>query len=184
MVEKITKAIGNIGYQNLGTLEFLLDGEGNYYFMEMNLRLQVEHAVTEAITGIDLVKWQIRIAAGVPLSFSQEDVKLTGSSIECRVSARTPEAVKALHVPGGPFVRFDTYLETGLQISPVYDPLLGKLIVYAETREQALRKMRTALCELVIEGVENNIEEQLENISHPHFQSGNYNLDFFKSEVK
>ncbi|HBD87065.1 MAG TPA: acetyl-CoA carboxylase biotin carboxylase subunit, partial [Clostridiales bacterium] len=134
-----------IGYQNLGTLEFLLDSEGNYYFMEMNVRLQVEHCVTEAITGIDLVKWQIRIATGIPLSFTQQDVLLKGSSIECRINARAPGRVNFLHVPGGPFVRFDTYLAAGSAVSPSYDPLLGKLIVYASTREEALRKMQAAL---------------------------------------
>ena len=179
MIRQITAAVKKIGYQNLGTLEFLLDSEGNYYFMEMNVRLQVEHCVTEAITGIDLVKWQIRIATGIPLSFTQQDVLLKGSSIECRINARAPGRVNFLHVPGGPFVRFDTYLAAGSAVSPSYDPLLGKLIVYASTREEALRKMQAALCELVIEGIDHNIDEQFDIISDGRFQSGSYDLHFF-----
>ena len=179
MIRQITAAVKKIGYQNLGTLEFLLDSEGNYYFMEMNVRLQVEHCVTEAITGIDLVKWQIRIATGIPLSFTQQDVLLKGSSIECRINARAPGRVNFLHVPGGPFVRFDTYLAAGSAVSSSYDPLLGKLIVYASTREEALRKMQAALCELVIEGIDHNIDEQFDIISDGRFQSGSYDLHFF-----
>lgn len=179
MVKRITASVKEIGYQNLGTLEFLLDASGHYYFMEMNVRLQVEHGVTEAMIGLDLVKWQIRIAAGIPLNFTQEDVRLDGSSIECRINARAPGKVSFLHIPGGPFVRFDTYLAVGSVISPAYDPLLGKLIVYASTREEALRKLGAALCELVIEGVPNNIEEQLDIISDTRFQNGSYSLDFF-----
>lgn len=179
MIQEITAAVKKIGYQNLGTLEFLLDAQGNYYFMEMNVRLQVEHGVTEAIIGMDLVKWQIRIAAGIPLRFRQEDIRFRGCSIECRINARSPGKVTFLHIPGGPFVRFDTYLAVGSVVSPSYDPLMGKLIVFAGTREEALRKMQAALCELVIEGVKNNIEEQLDIISDSRFQDGSYSLDFF-----
>ena len=156
-----------------------MDSQGNYYFMEMNLRLQVEHTVTESLTGIDLVKWQIRIASGIPLNFTQDDVPFVGSSIECRINAKAPGKVEFLHIPGGPFVRFDTYLAVGSTISPVYDPLMGKLIVYAGTREEALRKMQAALCELVLHGVANNIAEQLDIISDNRFQTGSYGLDFF-----
>lgn len=179
MIAQITAAIKEIGYQNLGTLEFLMDSKGNYYFMEMNVRLQVEHGVTEAMIGLDLVKWQIRIAAGIPLNFTQDDVRIKGCSIECRINAKAPGRVTFLHVPGGPFVRFDTYLAIGSVVSPAYDPLIGKLIVYATTREEALRKLQAALCELVIEGVPNNIEEQLDIISDRRFQDGSYSLDFF-----
>lgn len=179
MVQQITAAVKEVGYQNLGTMEFLMDMQGNYYFMEMNVRLQVEHGVTEAMIGMDLVKWQIRIAAGIPLNFQQEDVRIRGSAIECRINARAPGKVSFLHVPGGPFVRFDTYLALGSVVSPAYDPLLGKLIVYATTREEALRKLQAALCELVIEGVPNNIEEQLDIVSDKRFQNGSYSLDFF-----
>lgn len=179
MTRSIIAAVQKIGYQGLGTLEFLLDSQGHYYFMEMNLRLQVEHPVTEALTGIDLVKWQIRIAAGVPIRYTQEDIRLTGASIECRINARAPGKVDFLHIPGGPFVRFDTYLAVGTEISPVYDPLMGKLIVLAGTREEALRKLQAALCELVIQGVPNNVEEQLDIVSDPRFLKGAYSLDFF-----
>lgn len=179
--EKAIRAVKQVRYTGAGTLEFLLDTAGNFYFMEMNVRLQVEHTVTESLTGIDLVKWQIRIASGIELSFRQEDVDLSGTSIECRINARAPGTVSFLHVAGGPFVRFDTYLVTGSQVTPYYDPLLGKLAVYAVSREEALRKMKAALCELVIDGVPNNIEEQIEILSSEPFMKGTYNLDFFKS---
>jgi len=178
LFSRVREAIKKVGYHGAGTLEFLYDGK-EFYFMEMNIRLQVEHTVTESLTGIDIVKWQIRIAAGVPLSFAQDDVDLRGSSIECRILVRQPGKVEFLHVPGGPFVRFDTYLTVGTKITPYYDPLVGKLIVYASSREEALRKIRAALCELVIDGLPNNIEEQLEIVSSEEFSSGKYDLDFF-----
>ena len=171
-------AVRKIGYVGVGTLEFLLDQSGNFWFMEMNVRLQVEHCVTEALTGIDLVKWQIRVAAGVRLNFSQADIRLNGSAIECRINAQACGTLNMLHVPGGPFVRFDTCLIEGSAITPYYDSLLGKLIVKAATREEALRKMRAALCELVIDGIPTNIEEQLRTIDDDRFTSGNYDLTF------
>ena len=172
------KAAEAVGYVNAGTVEFLLDEHGEFYFMEMNVRLQVEHAVTEQVTGIDLVKWQIRIAAGVPLDFGQEDVVIKGNSIECRINASTVGTVKFLHVPGGPNVRFDSALWTGYAVPSYYDPLLGKLIVHAATREEAIRKMHAALCELVIDGIPNNIDEQIEFVSDERFRSGEYYTDF------
>ncbi|MBQ9764874.1 MAG: acetyl-CoA carboxylase biotin carboxylase subunit [Lachnospiraceae bacterium] len=180
LIEQVTRAVKHVNYLGVGTLEFLLDTEGNFYFMEMNVRLQVEHTVTEALTGYDLVKWQIRVAAGIELNFTQKDVDFTGSSIECRINAKAPGNLKFLHVPGGPFVRFDTFLVTGMTVSPYYDSLLGKLIVFAGTREEAIRKMKAALCELVIDGIPNNIEEQIEYVSDPRFVDGTYNLNFFK----
>lgn len=171
-------AVKKIGYVGAGTLEFLLDRDGSFWFMEMNVRLQVEHCVTEMLTGFDLVKWQIRIAAGIPLSFTQKDVKMKGSAIECRINAGSCGTLKMLHVPGGPSVRFDTSLIAGTVVSPYYDSLLGKLIVYAKTREETLRKMRAALCELVIDGLPTNIEEQLRIIEDERFASGNYDLTF------
>ncbi|MGE4353152.1 MAG: acetyl/propionyl/methylcrotonyl-CoA carboxylase subunit alpha [Oscillospiraceae bacterium] len=176
---KVIHAVKQIGYTGVGTLEFLYDRDGNFYFMEINVRLQVEHTVTESLTGRDLVKWQIRVSSGVELDFSQEDIDLRGSSIECRINARAPGKVEFLHIAGGPFVRFDTYLTAGAQVTPYYDPLLGKLIIYAGSREEALRKMKAALCELVIDGVPNNIEEQIEIVGSDDFMSGKYNLDFF-----
>ena len=148
--------------------------------MEMNVRLQVEHTVTEMLTRHDLVKSQIRIAAGIELAYRQEDIQLNGAVIECRINALSPGNVNFLHIPGGPFVRFDTFLVTGMQVSPYYDSLLGKLIVYAATREEALRKMRAALCELVIDGIAHNVEEQIEIVSSPAFSDGTYNLAFFE----
>lgn len=171
-------AVKKIGYVGAGTLEFLLDREGSFWFMEMNVRLQVEHCVTEMLTGVDLVKWQIRIAAGIPLNFTQKDVKMKGSAIECRINAGSCGTLKMLHVPGGPSVRFDTCLVAGTVVSPYYDSLLGKLIVYAKTREETLRKMRAALCELVIDGISTNIEEQLRIVEDERFTSGNYDLTF------
>ena len=180
LLQKSEEAVRKIGYTGAGTLEFLLDNEGNYYFMEMNLRLQVEHGVTEILTGIDLVKWQIRIAAGIPLSFTERDVRLSGAAIECRINARTSGTIKRMHIPGGPFVRFDTYLEPGTEVPAYYDPLVGKLIVYTKTREESIRKMRAYLCELLIEGIETNIGDELRIISDPAFISGEYTTTFME----
>ncbi len=171
-------AVKKIGYVGAGTLEFLLDADGNFWFMEMNVRLQVEHSVTEMLTGYDLVKWQIRIAAGIPLPFTQKDIPMEGAAIECRINAKSCGTVQLLHVPGGPNVRFDSYLVTGTGVSPYYDPLLGKLIVYAKTREESIRKLRAALCELTIDGVATNIEEQLQIIGDDRFLNGTYDLTF------
>ena len=175
------QAVKAIGYVGLGTLEFLLDKEGNFHFMEMNVRLQVEHCVTELLSGIDLVKWQIRIAAGIPLNLTQEQLRLQGCAIECRINAQNCGKVELLHVPGGPFVRFDSCLLPGTVVTPHYDSLLGKLIVHASTREEALRKMKAALCELVVEGIATNIEEQLSLLSDERFMSGSYDLTLLGS---
>ncbi len=171
-------AVKKLGYVGAGTLEFLLDREGSFWFMEMNVRLQVEHCVTEMLTGVDLVKWQIRIAAGIPLSFTQQEVRLQGAAIECRINAAACGTLRMLHVPGGPSVRFDTCLIEGTAVTPYYDSLLGKLVVYAKTREEALRKMRAALCELVIDGIPTNQAEQLRIVEDERFTSGNYDLTF------
>ena len=178
IIELAAEAVKKIGYVGAGTLEFLLDREGRFWFMEMNVRLQVEHCVTEMLTGVDLVKWQIRIAAGIPLNFTQKEVRMNGSAIECRINAASCGTLKMLHVPGGPSVRFDTCLVAGTVVSPYYDSLLGKLIVYAKTREETLRKMRAALCELVIDGISTNIEEQLRIVWDERFTSGDYDLTF------
>lgn len=181
LINQAAAAIRQIGYTGVGTLEFLLDRQGNFWFMEMNVRLQVEHTVTEALTMTDLVKWQIRVAAGIPLNFSQKDISFRGCAIECRINALAPGTVEQLHIPGGPFVRFDTCLVSGTQVTPYYDSLLGKLIVYAATREETLRKLKAALCELVIEGVPNNLEEQLQLISDRRFSDGTYDLTFLEA---
>lgn len=181
IVRAAVEAVKKIGYVGAGTLEFLLDSEGNFWFMEMNVRLQVEHSVTEMLTGIDIVKWQIRIAAGIPLNFTHSDIRLNGCAVECRINAESCGVLKMLHVPGGPSVRFDTCLVEGTSVSPYYDSLLGKVIVYANTREEALRKLRASLCELVIDGIPTNIEEQLQIIDDSRFISGNYDLTFMKN---
>jgi acetyl-CoA carboxylase biotin carboxylase subunit len=186
VTEVCVRAAVAVRYENAGTIEFLLDQSGNFYFMEMNTRLQVEHPVTEMVTGIDLVKWQIRIAAGLPLPFTQKDVTLQGFAIECRINAENPAQnfrpncgrISLLHVPGGPWVRLDTALYQDYFIPPYYDSMIAKLIVHAKTREEALRKMQAALCELVIEGVEHNSELQMEILSDESFRSGTYTTDF------
>ncbi|MBQ8409379.1 MAG: acetyl-CoA carboxylase biotin carboxylase subunit [Clostridia bacterium] len=181
IIKTAIAAIKKIGYVGAGTLEFLYDQSGNFWFMEMNVRLQVEHSVTEMLTGFDLVKWQIRIAAGIPLNFTQKDVRIIGSAIECRINAGGCGMLKMLHVPGGPSVRFDTCLVEGTVVTPYYDSLLGKLIVCAKTREETLRKLRAALCELVVDGIPTNVEEQLRIVSDKRFDSGNYDLTFMGS---
>lgn len=175
-----------IGYTNAGTIEFLLDADGNFYFMEMNTRLQVEHPVTEMVTGIDIVKWQIRIASGMELAFSQKDISLNGHAIECRINAECvrenflPKSgtIELLHIPGGPWVRFDTAIYQDYFVPPFYDSLIGKLIVHAKTREEAIRKMKASLCELVIEGIEHNSEFQMELLEDEEVLNGTYHTDY------
>ena len=174
LMEKVRKAAIKMGYRNAGTMEFLFSSDRKFYFMEMNVRLQVEHPVSEILSSIDIVKWQIRIAAGIPLSFTAKDVRTKGAAIECRINALSTGVIEELHIPGGPFVRFDTYIEKGALVSPYYDSLLGKLIVYAQTRDEAIRKMRAYLCELQIVGVKTNIEQQLMILKNPDFISGTY----------
>ena len=175
-----------VGYEGAGTIEFLYSDDGQFYFMEMNTRLQVEHPVTEFVTDTDLVKWQLRVAAGQPLPFSQEDVPMRGHALECRINAETPEflpscgTVTMLHVPGGPRVRFDSALFPGASVPPYYDSMLAKVIVCAPTRDGAVRKMRSALGELVIEGVEENSDLQLRILSNEEFLSGNYHTNLME----
>lgn len=181
LMENVREAAASLNYVGVGTMEFLLDQQGNFWFMEMNVRLQVEHCVTEVLTRIDMVKWQIRTAAGVTLPFRQEDINLAGSSIECRINALKPGKLQTCHIPGGPFLRFDGGVIPGMIISPYYDSLIGKLIVYATTREEAVRKMRSALCEIIFNGLDTNIMEQLEIVDSPEFSSGNYDLTLMES---
>ena len=175
-----------VGYEGAGTIEFLYSDDGQFYFMEMNTRLQVEHPVTEFVTDTDLVKWQLRVAAGQPLPFSQEDVPMRWHAMECRINAETPEflpscgTVTMLHVPGGPRVRFDSALFPGASVPPYYDSMLAKVIVCAPTRDGAIRKMRSALGELVIEGVEENSDLQLRILSNEEFLSGNYHTNLME----
>ena len=175
-----------VGYEGAGTIEYLYTDDGQFYFMEMNTRLQVEHPVTEFVTDIDLVKWQLRVAAGVALPFSQEDIATSKHAIECRINAETPElvpscgTVNTLHVPNGPWVRFDSALFPGASVPPYYDSMLGKLIVRAGTREEAIRKMRAALSELEIEGVSHNTPLMFDILANPEFLSGCYHTDLME----
>ena len=183
MGEVAVKAAKAVNYENAGTIEFLLDKDKNFYFMEMNTRLQVEHPVTEFVTDTDLVKWQLRVAAGQPLPFEQEDMPVRNHAMECRINAETPDflpscgTVTALRVPGGPRVRWDSAMFAGAKVPPYYDSMLGKLIVCAPTRDGAIRKMRSALGELVIEGVSENSELQLDVLANDEFLSGMYHTD-------
>ena len=174
MMDAAVLAAKAANYTNAGTVEFLLAPDGQFYFIEMNTRLQVEHPITEEISGIDIVKWQIRIACEVPLEGKQEEIQLKGHAMECRINARSTGKVEFLHIPGGGRVHFDTALMQGLEIVPYYDAMLGKLIVHAPTREEAIRKMEAALCEMVIVGVETNIDEQLKLVRSEAFQKGEY----------
>ena len=182
LIEDVADAVKAIGYVGAGTLEFLMDTQGNFWFMEMNVRLQVEHCVTEMLTMIDLVKWQIRAAAGVPLRFNQSDIRFSGTALECRINALAPGTLEYLHVPNGHGVRFDTFLVQGVKVTPYYDSLIGKLIVYAGIREEAVRKMKTALSELIIQGIPTNIGEQYNIISSPEFMDGTYDLTIMEDK--
>lgn len=175
MTEAALLAAKAANYTNAGTVEFLLAPDGQFYFIEMNTRLQVEHPITEEVSGVDIVKWQIRIACQVPLDMEQKDIRLQGHAIECRINARSTGQVDFLHIPGGGRVHFDTALMQDCQVAPFYDAMLGKLIVHAHTREEAIRKMEAALCEMVIHGVDTNIEDQLRLVRSQAFQQGKYN---------
>ena len=189
MGETAVRAAKAVGYENAGTIEFLLDKNKNFYFMEMNTRIQVEHPVTEAVTDLDLVKEQIRIAAGEKLSFSQEDVKISGHAIECRINAENPEKkfmpcpglITDIHLPGGRGVRVDTAVYNNYRIPANYDSMILKLIVHDKDRESAIAKMRSALGELVIEGITTNLDFQYEIINDPDFQAGDVDTDFIPS---
>ncbi len=173
MGEQAVKAAKAVNYTNAGTIEFLLENNKDFYFMEMNTRIQVEHPVTEWITGVDLIKEQIKIASGEKLSFAQEDVKLEGHSIECRINAENPEKnfrpspgkIENLYLPGGKGIRMDTAIYSGYEIPPYYDSMIAKLIVHGTTREEALRKMRSALGEVIIEGIDTNVDYLYDMIS-------------------
>ena len=186
MGEAAVRAAKACGYWNAGTVEFLVDSERNFYFMEMNTRIQVEHPVTELVTGIDLVKQQLLIAGGEPLPFRQEEIRLTGHAIECRVNAENPKLgfrpspgkITALHLPGGPGVRIDSAVYQGCEITPYYDNMIAKLIAYAPDREQAIMKMKWALAEFLVEGVDTNIDFQLSLIRDPDFESADYDIGF------
>ena len=188
MGKAAVKAAKAAGYVNAGTIEFLLDKNGSFYFMEMNTRIQVEHPVTEWVTGLDLVKEQIRIASGEKLSYTQEEVRLDGHAIECRINAENPEkgfrpspgTITDMYLPGGKGIRIDSAVYSGYCIPPYYDSMIAKLIVWAENRQEAIRKMQSALGETVIEGIDTNIDYQYEILNHPDYLSGNVDVGFIQ----
>lgn len=192
MGEAAVKAAKACGYKNAGTIEFLVDKDKNFYFMEMNTRIQVEHPITEAVTGIDLVKTQLKVASGQKLEFSQKDIQIKGHSIECRINAENPALnfrpspgrIEALHIPGGPGIRVDSAVYQGYTIPPYYDSMIAKLIVHAPTRDEAIMKMKWALSEFIVDGVDTNIDFQLEIIRHNTFKEGKYNNSFLETEFK
>ena len=183
MGEAAVKAAKTVGYHSAGTIEFLVDHENNFYFMEMNTRIQVEHPVTEMVTGIDLIKMMIRIAAGEPLGFTQKEITFQGHAIECRISAEDPEhgflpcagTVENLYLPGGKGIRVDSFLYHGYKIPPFYDSMLAKIIVHGASREEAIQKMRSALGEVIIEGIQTNLDFQYELIGSKEFADGDVN---------
>ena len=176
-----------VRYRNAGTVEFLLDKDRRFFFMEMNTRIQVEHPITEEVTGIDLVKEQIKIAAGMSLAWKQQDVKINGHSMECRINAECPEKftpcpgrISRFHAPGGPGVRVDTAIETGAEIPSQYDSLIAKLIVRGQTREEALARMRRALEECVVEGIKTTLPLHRRIFEDPDFQKGRFSTSFLE----
>jgi acetyl-CoA carboxylase biotin carboxylase subunit len=187
--EAAKRAALAVGYCTVGTVEFLVDQNNHFYFMEMNTRLQVEHSVTEIVCGIDIVKWQIRTAAGVPVGFDESDVNFNGHAIECRICAEDPTTfipssgtIACLHIPGGPGVRFDTFVYQGYTVPPFYDSMLGKMIVYAKTREEAIRKMKSALSELILDGPVMNRDLYMKLLSDKDFVNGRYTTSFMKEK--
>ena len=180
MGETAVRAAKAVGYENAGTIEFLLDKNKNFYFMEMNTRIQVEHPVTEFVSGLDLIKEQIRVAAGEHLSVSQEDIHIQGHAIECRINAENPSRnfmpcpglISNVHFPGGNGVRVDTHIYNDYRVPANYDSMLMKLIVHGKDREEAIAKMRSALGELIIEGIDTNLDFQYEILSNPVYQDG------------
>jgi acetyl-CoA carboxylase biotin carboxylase subunit len=181
------EAAAAVQYVNAGTIEFLLDRDGGYYFMEMNTRIQVEHGVTELVTGRDLVKEQIHVAAGAPLSFSQKDVTFSGHALECRINAEdpftfvpSPGTIRSFYQPGGPGVRVDTFAHEGCEISPYYDSLIAKLMAYGRTRAESIARMRRCLEVMVVEGIKTNIPLHLRILDDPDFQAGRFDTHFME----
>ena len=185
------KAAKAAGYTSCGTVEFLVDKDKNFYFMEMNTRIQVEHPITEMRTGIDIVKSQIRIAAGEELKIKQKDVKFEGHSIECRINAEnpmknfmpSPGTITGINLPGGNGVRIDTSIYNGYKIPPYYDSMIAKLIVHGNTRNEAISKMKRSLEELVIDGIETNRDFLYEIIKNINFIRGNFDTTFIEKEM-
>ena len=191
MGEAAVKAAKAAHYVNAGTIEFLLEKNEKFYFMEMNTRIQVEHPVTEWVTGMDLIKEQLKIASGMPLSITQEEVHIQGHAIECRINAEnpwkrfrpSPGTITELHLPGGQGVRVDTDIYSGYTIPPYYDSMLAKLIVHGNDRKEAIAKMQSALGEVIIEGIDTNIDYQFAILGDPDYQAGNFDIEFLNTHV-
>ena len=192
MGEAAVRVAGSVGYTNAGTVEFLVDEAGDFYFLEMNTRLQVEHPVTECVTGLDLVEQQLRIAYGEKLSFKQEDLKLHGHAIEARITAQDPDndfspstgKITMWNAPGGIGVRMDTHVYAGFTISPFYDPMIAKLIVTGCNRDECLRRLTVALDEFNVEGISTNIPFLRRLVRHPDFVSGKITTAFVPSMLE
>lgn len=186
MGEAAVRAAKAVQYESAGTVEFLLDKDKNFYFMEMNTRIQVEHPVTEMVSGVDLIKEMISIAEGKPLSMKQEEIHLNGHAMECRINAENPEKnfcpcpglIREVHLPGGNGVRIDTAVYNGYEIPPYYDSMIAKVIVHGRSRQEAIDKMRSTLGELIIDGVTTNVDFQYQILNHPDFQEGEITTDF------
>lgn len=191
MGQDAVKAAKGSSYTNAGTIEYVLDKEGNYYFIEMNTRIQVEHPITEMVTGVDLIREQIRIAANQRLSFKQEDITMTGHAIECRINAENPKenfrpcpgTVNSLHIPGGLGVRIDTTLYQGYTVSSHYDSMIAKVIVHGSNRLEAIRRMRRVLAELVIDGIDTNQELQYIILHNSEYVKGNFDTSFIEKNL-
>jgi len=199
LTDKVRRKMGHlvadaaraVQYTNAGTFEFLLDGDGRFYFMEANTRLQVEHGVTELVTGVDIVKEQIRVAAGERLSFKQSEVTFTGHALECRINAECPETfapspgtIRVFALPGGPGVRIDTAAHSECTVSPYYDSLLAKIMTYGRDRQEAIARMRRTLEMTVIEGIKTNVALHLKVLAEPDFQAGRLNTAFMNRFVR
>src|SRR5271170_7777862 len=188
--DKLIDCLTNIGYQNAGTIEFLMDEDGSIHFIEMNTRIQVEHPVTEMITGVDLVKSQLLIASGEPLGLQQSDVQIRGHAIECRINAEdaktfmpSPGPIRLWHAPGGPGVRVDSHVYSGYNVPPNYDSLIGKIIAHGDTRETAIARMKNALAEMVIEGIRTNVALHQEIFNHAAFQKGGTDIHYLERRL-
>lgn len=190
MGEVAVKAAKEIGYTNAGTIEFLVDKNKEFYFMEMNTRVQVEHPITEMVTGVDIIKEQIKIASGEEIKYKQEDIKFEGHSMEARINSENPDknfmpcpgTITELHLPGGNGIRVDTAIYSGYSIPPTYDSMIAKIIVHGKTREESIAKLKSAVAELVVEGVTTNADFILKILENENFKNNNYDTSFIKKE--
>ena len=192
MGQVAVKAVKEIGYTNVGTIEFLVDKNQDFYFMEMNTRVQVEHPITEMVTGIDIIKEQIKIASGQKMLLKQEDIKFTGHVMEARINAENsdknfmpcPGKITGLHLPGGNGIRVDTAIYADYVVPPTYDSMLAKLIVHGKNREESINKMKSAIAEFVVDGITTNIDFLLKILENENFKNNNYDTSFIQKEME